>query len=54
MDENIRFPIGQFEPTLKLSNEDRIHIIDQVPGITKTIKEITQHLNDDQPSYSLS
>ncbi|MDR6716376.1 YfiT family bacillithiol transferase [Paenibacillus amylolyticus] len=48
MDENIRFPIGHFEPSLKFSNEDRIHIIDRIPGITKTLKDITQHLIDDQ------
>ncbi|APO48257.1 metal-dependent hydrolase [Paenibacillus xylanexedens] len=48
LDENVRFPIGNFEPSLKFSNEDRIHIIGQIPGITKTLREITQHLNDDQ------
>ena len=48
MDENVCFPIGHFEPNLKFSNEDRIHIIDQIPGITKNLREITQYLNDEQ------
>ncbi|WP_017689027.1 DinB family protein [Paenibacillus sp. PAMC 26794] len=48
MDGNVRFPIGHFEPSLKFSSEDRIHIIGQIPGITKTLREITEHLIDDQ------
>lgn len=48
MDENIRFPIGHFEPNLKFSNENRIQMIDQIHGITKTLRELTQHLSDDQ------
>ena len=48
MDDNIRFPIGHFEPRLEFTDENRKHIIDQIPEIAKTLREITQELNDEQ------
>ncbi|PZT54717.1 YfiT family bacillithiol transferase [Paenibacillus silvae] len=48
MDDHIRFPIGHFVPQLEFTNEDRRGIIDQIAGITKRLREVTQHLQDEQ------
>jgi hypothetical protein len=48
MDDNIRFPIGHFEPRLEFTDENRKHTIDQIPEIAKTLREITQDLNGEQ------
>lgn len=46
--DNIRFPIGQFIPNPNLSDEERIDLINQIPGITRTLRNIIQNLNSDQ------
>ncbi|MBU5351121.1 YfiT family bacillithiol transferase [Paenibacillus silvae] len=48
MYDHIRFPIGHFVPQLEITNEDRRGTIDQIPEITKTLREVTQHLQDEQ------
>lgn len=50
MKRDIRFPIGQFEPTDNLSLENRLALIDQIPEIAKKIRSVTKHLNNDQLS----
>ncbi len=48
LDEKIRFPIGHFEPRFEFTDENRKHILDQIPEIAKTLREITQDLNNEQ------
>ncbi|BBI35820.1 YfiT family bacillithiol transferase [Cohnella abietis] len=47
MDE-IRFPIGQFEPNLNPTDEDRSYVISQIPNITLTLKSLVENLTPDQ------
>jgi hypothetical protein len=46
--DKIRFPIGQFEPIIKLSFEERVNFINQIPEITKTLRNIMIDLVPDQ------
>lgn len=46
--DNKRFPIGQFIPNHNLSDEERIDLINQIPGITRTLRNIIKNLNSDQ------
>ncbi|PYE50052.1 mycothiol maleylpyruvate isomerase-like protein [Paenibacillus barcinonensis] len=48
MDDHFRFPIGHFVPYLEFTDELRRGFIDQIPGITKALREVTQHLHDEQ------
>lgn len=48
MNDKIRYPIGHFEPICKFTDKSRKHIIDQVPGITKSLREIVQYIDDEQ------
>ncbi|MEK3828532.1 YfiT family bacillithiol transferase [Paenibacillus sp. FSL K6-1558] len=48
LNEKIRFPIGHFEPRFEFTDENRKHILDQIPEIAKTLREITQDLNVEQ------
>jgi uncharacterized damage-inducible protein DinB len=46
--DNIRFPIGQFEPIINPSLEDRANFVNQIPKITKTLRNIMKDLQPDQ------
>jgi hypothetical protein len=46
--EIIRFPIGQFEPIINPSLEDRANFVNQIPKITKTLRNIMKDLQPDQ------
>ncbi|MGF6355471.1 putative damage-inducible protein DinB [Paenibacillus sp. 4624] len=48
LDEKIRFPIGRFEPHFEFTDEDRKHILDQIPEIAKTLRESVQDLKDEE------
>jgi mRNA-degrading endonuclease YafQ of YafQ-DinJ toxin-antitoxin module len=48
VDKNIRFPIGQFEPVISPSFEERVDFINQIPEITNALRKITKDLNPDQ------
>ncbi|MFC5700331.1 YfiT family bacillithiol transferase [Cohnella faecalis] len=44
----IRFPIGQFEAIVNLTNEERIAITEQIPEITKKLRETISKLKPEQ------
>lgn len=44
----IRFPLGLFEPVPNLSFEERRSFINQIPEITRTLRALLEHLNEDQ------
>jgi hypothetical protein len=46
--DNIRFPIGQFEPIINPTLEDRANFVNQIPIITMTLRNITKGLQSDQ------
>jgi mRNA-degrading endonuclease YafQ of YafQ-DinJ toxin-antitoxin module len=46
--DKIRFPIGQFEPIINPTFEDRVNFINQIPEITKTLRIITKDFKSDQ------
>jgi hypothetical protein len=46
--DKIRFPIGQFEPILNPSFEERINFINQIPDITFTLRNILKDLKPNQ------
>ncbi|WP_239616786.1 YfiT family bacillithiol transferase [Cohnella mopanensis] len=46
--DNIRFPIGPFEAINKPTDEDRAHMIDQIPEITKSLRNIVKDLTPEQ------
>ncbi|WP_314589856.1 YfiT family bacillithiol transferase [Paenibacillus terrigena] len=41
----IRFPIGQFEPTINITDEDRNNLIHQIPEMSHRLRAITQDLS---------
>ncbi|SEB56134.1 YfiT family bacillithiol transferase [Paenibacillus sp. GP183] len=46
--DKIRFPIGQFEPIINPTFEDRVNFINQIPEITKKLRNIIKDLKSDQ------
>ena len=48
MNDMVRYPIGHFEPIRRLTDESRKHIIYQVPGIAKSLRETAQYIDDEQ------
>ena len=44
----IRFPIGSFEPNTNISDEERSHIIRQIPEISRKLRTIMDELTPDQ------
>lgn len=48
MDDTIRFPIGPFQATASPSQEERNQIINQIPEITKTLRQRISRLQPGQ------
>jgi len=46
--DNLRFPMGHFEPIINISQEERTKLINQIPEINKTLRNITKELEPDQ------
>jgi hypothetical protein len=46
--DKIRYPIGHFEPIYKLSVEERNELIEQIPDISLSIRNILKDFNYDQ------
>ncbi|WP_337033979.1 hypothetical protein [Paenibacillus illinoisensis] len=38
--DQIRYPIGQFQPQNNLSNDEMINLIKQIPGLTKRLNTL--------------
>lgn len=53
--DSIRFPIGQFQPILPMTHEDRNKVISQIPEISHRLRGVTQELSPIQldTSYRL-
>ncbi|MCL6603682.1 MAG: putative metal-dependent hydrolase [Paenibacillus sp.] len=46
--DNIRYPLGQFVPKSHLSEEERNQIIQQISGVSLTLKDTLKGLTEDQ------